>query len=224
MKYPRTYHFSFSQEIHSDDKRISKEAEENNFINKLLVITEKLDGGNACLKQGKVFARTHATEATHPSFSMLNQINAFLKDKIQNFELFGENMQGIHSIEYSKILSPFYIFNIRKDNLWFDWNTIEQISKNLKIPTAPVVFKGQFSSMKELQEFLENELKKESFLGGEREGFVIRPLDSFTDKEFPNVVAKFVRKGHVQTDDHWSKNWKEAKIDTSFWSQLYGDK
>ena len=26
------------------------------------------------------------------------------------------------------------------------------------------------------------------------------------------VVGKYVRKGHVQTDEHWTKNWKQAKL------------
>ena len=38
---------------------------------------------------------------------------------------------------------------------------------------------------------------------------------------FSTHVAKYVRKGHVQTDEHWSKNWKESKVDNQFWIDLY---
>jgi hypothetical protein len=35
------------------------------------------------------------------------------------------------------------------------------------------------------------------------EGYVIRPAGSFQLKDFQQSIAKFVRKGHVQTDQHW---------------------
>lgn len=77
-KYGRTYHFSFSLEIHSDDKTLAKEIEENGFINKRIIITEKLDGENSALAKGVVFARSHSFAATHVSFSMVKRINQFL--------------------------------------------------------------------------------------------------------------------------------------------------
>lgn len=33
-----------------------------------------------------------------------------------------------------------------------------------------------------------------------------------TEKDFKDNVAKWVRKDHVQTDDHWTRNWKKSKI------------
>jgi hypothetical protein len=35
------------------------------------------------------------------------------------------------------------------------------------------------------------------------EGYVVRLADSFHYDNFSTSVAKFVRKGHVQTDKHW---------------------
>jgi hypothetical protein len=223
-KYPRTYHFSFSPEIHSDDKVIDKDCEKS-FIGREVVVLEKLDGGNACLKNGKVFARTHSTPAVHDSFSMLKQINNFLKYDIDGLEIFGENLQGIHSIDYGEIESPFYIFNIREDNIWHSWDNVVRISKKLNIPVVPEVFRGKFSSLKELEEFLSNELKKPSLINGsaEREGFVIRPVNEFLDNEFSCFVGKYVRQGHVQSNEHWSSNWQEANIKSSFWTKLYGE-
>ena len=221
-KYNRTFHFSFSPEIHSDDKTIDKQAEKENFL-KDIIITEKLDGGNACFKNGEVYARTHSTPTDHASFSMLKQINSYIKkNNIESLDIFGENMQAIHSIEYSNLKSPFYLFNIKnkETNFWLSYKYLELISKKLKLPLTPEVYRGDFKSIKDLQEFLEKEIKKESFLGGQREGFVIRPLESFSDDMFSTHVAKYVRKGHVQTEDHWSKNWKQAKIDNSFWNNL----
>jgi len=192
-----------------------------------IIITEKLDGGNACLKNGNVYARTHSVSTEHASFSQLKQINDFLinvkeHSDLSSLDIFGENMQAIHSIEYINLKSPFYIFNIKnnENNFWLSYKGIEMISKSLNLPLVPEVYRGSFDSIRDLQDFLDKEIEKESFLGGPREGFVVRPLESFSDDMFSTHVAKYVRKGHVQTDEHWSKNWKESKIDSQFWENF----
>jgi hypothetical protein len=38
---------------------------------------------------------------------------------------------------------------------------------------------------------------------GECEGYVIRIADQFNLSDFNKKVAKFARKNHVQTDQHW---------------------
>ena len=55
---------------------------------------------------------------------------------------------------------------------------------------------------------------KGSTFGGDMEGFVIRPAGAFVEvagNRFENV-AKYVRKGHVQTDEGWRRTWRKAKI------------
>jgi hypothetical protein len=51
-----------------------------------------------------------------------------------------------------------------------------------------------------------------SELGGEREGIVVRSAGLFHNDDFVENVAKWVRKDHVQTDVHWSRNWIKSKI------------
>ena len=214
-KYNRTYHLPFSPEVHSDDKVISTL---EHLLNVEVIITEKLDGGNACIYTKKVFARSHSEEASHPSFSMIKQMLPMvdIHNKYFDYFIFGENMQGIHSIEYSNLTSPFYIFNIKKGNKWLSWEEVEKIASELKIPTVPVIYKGIFKTEKDLKKFLDREINKPSSLGGDREGFVIRVAKAFEDKDFTKKIAKYVRKGHIQTDKHWSKNWKQAKINFDF--------
>lgn len=43
----------------------------------------------------------------------------------------------------------------------------------------------------------------ESIVTDRVEGAVLRLADSFGYDEFNQSVMKFVREGHVQTDDHW---------------------
>lgn len=38
---------------------------------------------------------------------------------------------------------------------------------------------------------------------GRMEGYVVRVTDSIRYEEFSRKVAKWVRRGHVQTDQHW---------------------
>ena len=35
------------------------------------------------------------------------------------------------------------------------------------------------------------------------EGYVVRTVAGFAHEEFADHVAKYVRAGHVQTDEHW---------------------
>jgi hypothetical protein len=85
-------------------------------------------------------------------------------------------------------------------------------SENNNMKVAPMIYEGKIESMEWLESYLADELKKESDLGGEREGFVVRVKDSFHKDHFSSNVFKYVRKGHVQTDEHWSRNWKQAKL------------
>ena len=36
-----------------------------------------------------------------------------------------------------------------------------------------------------------------------QEGYVVRLAESFAYRDFSSSLAKWVRKGHVQTDQHW---------------------
>lgn len=213
MKYPRTFHLPFSPEIHSDDKTIS-DKDVLSFLNLDLVITEKLDGGNTCMDKNWVFARSHSEIASHRSFDTIKPIWSEIKENIPDgVSIYGENLTGIHSIEYSDLKSYIYLFSVLKDNetfLW--WQDIELLANKLNIPTVPVKFKGQFKSVNELKKFLDSEILKPSVLGWNCEWFVIRVANQFNIEDTWKSIVKYVRKGHVQTDQHWSKNWKQAKI------------
>jgi len=217
MKYQRTYHLSFSPEVHSDDKTLDKDTELS-FLNTNLIASEKLDGGNCCFDNGKLFARSHAAETDHPSFSMSKALfQSILYSVDFNFErylLFGENVQAQHSIIYDKLKSPFYLFAAYDKLLekWVSWSKIEEISKIIGIPLVPVVQIVNFKTIKQFEDWCIAELSKPSLFGSTREGFVFRKENSFNIEDFQSNVAKIVRHNHVQTDDHWSKNWIQNKF------------
>ena len=209
-KYNRTYHFPFSPGATDDDK-IAKDC--SNLIGRRIVITEKLDGENCGHNNRGVYARSHAEFTISPWAKEVRQINQRIRyDLTEGMFIFGENMEGIHSIEYTNMKSYFYTFGIREGNTWYSWNDVEEFSMLLDLPTVPVLFDGVFETFDELKNKVENLVKEDSRIGGKIEGVVVRIYDSFKDEEFEKNVMKWVRKGHVQTDEHWTRNWVKAKL------------
>lgn len=210
-KYNRTYHLPYSPGATSDDK-ISDSV--SSLIGKSIVITEKLDGENTGMQDLGVYARSHGAFTTS---SWSREVRQLHKLKVENMLgdgvfLFGENLEGIHSIEYTNLESYFYIFGVRDNNKWVSWDEVEEYSYLLDIPTVPVLFKGVVNSEKELQKIVEDLVNKPSSLGGSREGIVVRNADEFEDEDFGENLMKWVRKDHVTTDQHWTRNWKKAQL------------
>lgn len=210
-KYGRTYHLPWSPGTTSDDK-ISNDI--TSLIGSEIVITEKLDGENTGMTNDGVYARSHATFTTSPWSREVRQLhNLKVKGNLSEDEfLFGENLEGIHSIEYTNLKSYFYIFGLRDNKIWVPWKSVEEYSYLLDIPTVPVLFKGVINTEKELKELVEELVSKRSELGGEIEGIVVRNAGVFHNDDFAENVSKWVRPNHVQTDEHWTRNWKKAKI------------
>ena len=113
-KYSRSLHAHISLGTTSDDRFMPK-GYIAAFVNKPLVLTEKLDGQNNCLNRYGVFARSHAAPSRHPWDKPLVERWRLIKDDLHDLELFGENMYGIHSIAYNRLQSFFYLFAVRQD-------------------------------------------------------------------------------------------------------------
>ena len=218
-KYPRTYHLPFSPEVHSDDK-LCDIADLYRIIDEQVevVITEKTDGGNFCLKSEGVFARSHGQETSCSSFNYIKNVHFYpnMQDITdQNLMVFGENMFAIHSIEYTNLQDFFYVFNIveRDTGLFKDFDSVVEWATEHNMLTVPEVYRGTIPSLQWLEKFLADELKKSCVLGGPREGFVVRVKGAFPADDFSKNVFKYVRKNHVAVDsEHWSRNWVAAKL------------
>ncbi len=207
-KYSRTYHLPFSPGTTSDD-RIAQDWE--SILQHELVMTEKLDGENSCLKESGVYARSHAAPTTSRWSVKMRELWEYHKNSLGDLEIFGESLYAIHSIEYERLESYYYIFAIRQEDQWLSWEEVEFYAEVLDIPTVPVIKRSIFTE-KEILEDIEKEMENGSRLGGECEGFVFRNAAGFHVDEFSNNVLKYVRKNHVKTDEHWTKNWKRAKL------------
>lgn len=209
-KYPRTYHLPYSKGATNDD-RISDSVAPLVGID--IVITEKLDGSNTAITKNAVFGRSHVEPTKNPwdikSWDLWRRIKNDIEEDVY---IFGEGMYGIHSIEYTKLESYFYIFGVRDNNIWIPWKDVEEYSFLIDIPTVPILFKGKVNSEKELKDMIEKFAAQPSKLGGVREGIVVRNADMFHNDDFSTNVMKWVRHNHVQTTIHWTRNWKKAKL------------
>src|SRR5713101_4853482 len=185
-KYNPTPHLSWSPGKGSDDK-VADNVEE--LLNVPIVLTEKIDGGNASLECDGVFARTHASIPTHPSFDHLKAFHSSVKWKIpKGLQLFGENCFATHSISYDALPGYFLLFNVCDLNdepaMWLSWEEVEMWANEIGVPTVPVLFRGTVVSERELQELVEELMTQPSECGGEREGVVVRVAGAFEDEMF----------------------------------------
>lgn len=214
-KYPRTYHFPFSPGLQNDDRRV-EEGWFEHIKGKPLVLTEKLDGQNCYLSKYGVYARSHAAPTEHPWDINLIQKGG-MYDQIKNLlgeeeGIYGENLYAIHSIEYENLPSYFFMFAARDNEKFYSHEEFLEMSELLNIPTVPILEIKTFETEKELEERILYWMSKGSAFGSTIEGIVVKNIESFPIEEFNKNVIKYVRKGHVQTDQFWAKNWKKAKL------------
>ena len=211
-KYPSSPHWVSSPEVHRDD---STHQNPERFIGVEVGISEKLDGGNTCLNAGEVYARSTGQPATQGWFAMVKKHHAWKTMTLDpRIAVYGEDLYGIHSIVYDALKEDetYRVFNIREDDEWLSLDERTALATQLGFLTVPLLFRGTFRSVKEITQWFEQHLREPSALGPHREGFVMQVTERFHNDSFGDVVAKYVRKGHVQTDEHWTRNWKPAAL------------
>lgn len=132
-----------------------------------------------------------------------------------NVCLYGEDIYGVHSIEYEPVpeWETFYAFALKDDQGAFaSFARVEAYARQREIPVVPVLFKGLFRSIAEIRQFVDQAHGEPSVLGGEREGVVLRLARGIPAREFRSNICKSVRPGHVSADDHWTRNWRPCRI------------
>lgn len=167
------------------------------FRGEEVVVTEKMDGENTTLYDDTLHARS-IDGRYHPSRSW---VKGFWAETVayhlpQYYRICGENMYAQHSIVYDDLETYFYGFGLWEHDTCFDWDFTLNCFKERGITPVPTIWRGEWNEtiIRELSEDLNLERK---------EGLVVRVTRAFNAVEFPLVVGKWVRKGHVQTDEHW---------------------
>lgn len=227
-KYGRTYHFGFSPGTTSDD-RINREWYENMQKIDKVIDLEKMDGENTCMKGIGKFARSHAAPTKNPWSEFLNiRFAQIQRDLAENdIEIFGENLYAIHSIIYPNLDDHFKVFAVRHLDMWLGWEEVKWYAAMFDFDTVPEirVYNPKDFTKIQLEESIKEIVKKPSIFGSLQvgteplvectmEGIVTRNYNEFPVDNFKENVFKYVRKGHVSTDEHWIRNWKRAPLIT----------
>ena len=211
LKYPRTSYWPHSPTIGRGD---AVHPDPERFVGRPVVVTEKLDGSNVLIHRGKVYGRSVAAEAANKWLAMVKKHHAW-KITDPDVHLYGEDIYGVHSIEYAPVreTETFHAFALRDSRGGFEsFAALERFATERSIPVVPVIFRGSFASVGEMREFIQREHAKQSALGGEREGVVVRIAEGFASADFARNVCKSVRPDHVQTDRHWTRNWRPCAL------------
>lgn len=196
-KYPRTYHLPWSLGTTDDDKILETTQQ---FNNKQVIVTEKIDGENTTLYTNYYHARS-LDSSDHESQHWLKAFHAQIKYNIPfEYRICGENVFAKHSIYYDKLPSYFLCFSIWVRDICLSWEDTQKWAETLGINLVPVLYKGIWN-----EEIIKQCYSGESKYGIEQEGYVVRLAESFQYKNFDQSVAKFVRKDHVVTNKHWKQ-------------------
>ncbi len=210
-KYPSTPYWPWSPTLGRGD---AVHANPERFVGEAVVVTEKLDGGNTLLHSRKVYSRSVSAPSDGKWMAMVKKHHAW-KATEPDLYLYGEDIYGVHSIAYEPVAEhgTFHAFALRNgDGRFGSFAEVEEYAGRLEIPVVPVLFRGRFRSVADIRSFVDRAHREPSALGGEREGVVLRLARGFPATEFPDNVCKSVRVGHVQTDEHWTRNWRPCQI------------
>lgn len=220
-KHPRIYHVPWSLGLKNDDRM---HPNMNIFDGVEVIVTEKMDGENTTMYHDTIHARSiDSQNANHPSRDRVKKMWGDIRYLLfPSVRLCGENVYAEHSIKYTNLKSYFYLFSVWIIDLCASWDEVEKSANEFGFALPKVLYSGIYDEEKIKSLYKTNAVingKDEMVIDGNIvEGYVIRPVKLFYH-EFDNVknpfceyYAKFVRKNHVQTDEHWLKTWDKTKI------------
>lgn len=194
-KYPRTLHLPWSPGRSRDDL-ILRDCRA--FVGEEVVVTEKMDGEGTTMHRNGVHARS-TTHTPHPARHWVCALQGRIAHRIpQDRRLCGENVFAAHSIPYRGLPSYYLLFGAVDGDRFRSWDDTVAIAQELDLATVPVLWRGVWN---------EASVRAAAWwrptYSAKSEGYVVRVARAFDTTEFPRAVAKYVRAGHVQTDDHW---------------------
>jgi hypothetical protein len=192
-KYPRTVHLEFSPGASNDDKIIRNM---DGFVDEEIVITEKMDGENTTLYSSGLHARS-LDSRHHESRDWVKAFHGSIAHDIPyGYRVCGENLFARHSIPYNDLESYFLGFSVWTDDTCLSWEHTTQMFDLIGIKPVREIYRGPYDLGVLVKLAVDVDISKQ-------EGFVARVTRKFHVAEFQSVVAKWVRPGHVVSEDHW---------------------
>lgn len=206
VKYPRTPHAPWSPGRSDDDIGI---VDFSKFIGKDIIISEKIDGESSSFYHDYYHARS-LDSRHHDSRCWIKSYHANICRNIPpQLRICGENLYAFHSIFYTKLPTYFFVFGIYDEhNYCLSWEETVEYCDLLGLSTVPVLYKGKFD-LDFIKSFWNGKgtyptySDKERKIPCEAEGYVVRLQEQFHYDDFNKNCFKYVRKSHVQTDEHW---------------------
>ncbi len=197
IKYPKTYHLPWSENIHSDDKMMEPASLFKNFGEKRVIVMEKMDGENTTFYRDYIHARS-VDGGNHFTRDWVKGLWSQISHNIpEGWRVCGENLFAKHSIFYDDLSTYFMAFSIWNDkNVCLSWDDTKEWYDLIGVQSVPVLYDGIFDQKK-----IQALWNKDNWTNSE--GYVIRVADEIPYSEFRYKVGKFVRKNHVQTVKHW---------------------
>ncbi len=139
IKYPRTFHFAFSQGVASDDKIIKSTSA---FIGQRVIVSSKMDGENTNLYHDYIHARS-LESANHISQEWVKNWHGSFKHEIPtNLRIAGENLYACHSIFYDDLPHYFLGFSVWDGNTCLSWDDTIEWFNLLNITPVKVLYDG----------------------------------------------------------------------------------
>ncbi len=193
VKYPRTPHFPWSEGKTEDDRTLDNC---DHFTGKIVVITEKLDGENASIYKDYYHARS-IDGRNHWSRSYIKNLQARIGWALsEGWRICCENLYAVHSIKYYDLEDYVYGLSIwNEKNICLSWEDTVEYFQVLGLPYPKVLYHGTWD-----EDYVKHLYTKED--RNYMEGYVVRITDAFAYGSFSKSVAKFVRAGHVDSNNH----------------------
>jgi hypothetical protein len=206
LKYPRTYHLPSSPGLQNDDRRLP---DLSVFEGRRVIATEKIDGEGATMTRQRTYPRS-PDGRYHPSRDLMKAFHAARAADIpEEWRVCGEYGHARHSIPYTvelgnalpAVFLGFAVFDHR--NVMLSWDEQLEILALIDVLPVPLLYDGPWYAG--LVDDIASRIDTTR-----QEGFVVRdageipyPDGSGDQGRFFSRVAKWVRRGHVQTDEHW---------------------
>lgn len=195
VKYPRTYHASWSAGITDDDRVLN---DYSTFENRRVIVTRKMDGENFTGYNDYCHARSidgrhHYTRDWAKNFWMQRSFELPI-----GWRVCAENLYAVHSLSYDNLDGYLYGFSVWNDkNECLSWDDTVTWFKLLDMSMVPVLYDGIFDIDK-IKKCYDEKTDYDT-----HEGYVVRLADSFYYSDFRKSVFKYVRKNHLSSNVHW---------------------
>jgi protein-tyrosine phosphatase/adenylate kinase family enzyme len=218
MKFPRTQHL-YNLGSASRDDLILTNNEQKEFLNREIVIEEKIDGANFGIsidqESYKIMYqnRSHYVSSAYSSqFKKLDYWeNEYREDLFKviipgRYILFGEWLFARHSIHYSKLPGFFVAFDIfdKQVGKFLSRKKLEELLSQTKIPLINKIAQGNYKKIEDIVSLVKS---KSQYYEGTIEGVYVRICEGdFTVKRAKIVRSDFLCGNQELTGKfkHWT--------------------